>query len=161
MRNREIAYLSENGEVITADSTPDLDTWGWDSFWGCDQWVLWHRLNKKKYGSVEANKKFTYYWNEQGFGAHALGCRTVDSDFRNYVRAEGMWDMVWQSAEGLKLILQPAGSILETGGTVGAGIGQGLEATSQVLKWLLPIAATGLAGAAGFYLYRKVTGKKL
>lgn len=158
--NRSLAYLSEDGSLITADSIPDLDGWGWDTYWGCNQWVQWHKANRQKYGLQQANDKFVRFWNQQGFGAHALGCRTIDSPFRKYVRRVGLWEAVWEGAEGLKLILQPAGQILQTGGAVGQGIGQGLEVTSQALKYIIPIVASGIILAGGMYLFRRVTKSK-
>jgi len=134
-------YLS--APYITADSIPDLDEWGWDDFWNCNDWVQWHKAMKQVYGLDQANLTFTDYWNRQGFGAHALGCRTIDSEFRQYVRSVGLWETVWAGAEGLKYVLQPAGQIMETGGKVGQALAKTVEVTSQSLKYIVPIALVG------------------
>ena len=55
--------------TITADSTPILDGWGWDDYWGCAEFKNWHASNVKKYGVEAANDKFMVAWGAQGFGA--------------------------------------------------------------------------------------------
>lgn len=156
----EYIFIGEHGG-ITADSVPDLDDWGWDSFWGCDEWITWHKAMKRKYGLKNANIRFATEWNKQGFGAHALGCRTIDSDFRQYVRANGLLEIVWQSAEGLKYLFQPIGTILETGAAVGGGIAKGLQTTGKSLKYVFPIAIGITVIFAGILGYRYVTKKKI
>ncbi len=158
---RQIIFLNENGTVITADSIPDLDEWGWDTFWGCDQWVMWHKALEQKYGREGANEVFAEFWNRQSFGAHALGCRTIDSDFRDYVKSVGLWEVVWQSAEGLKYIFKPIGTVLQTGEVIGTGAAKGLQTAGKGLKFIVPLAIlTGLT-FLGIYAYRKATKKKV
>ena len=157
---REIIYLNENG-VISADSIPDLDDWGWDSFWGCDEWVKWHKALRQKYGLESANQIFAEWWNKQTFGAHALGCRTIDSDFRTYVRSVGLWEIVWQGAEGLKYLLKPIGTVIQTGEVIGTGAARGLQTAGKGLKFLIPIATIALLVGLGIYGYRMVTRKKV
>jgi len=161
LRNRELSFLNEDGSIITADSIPDLDDWGYDSWWDCHEWINWHRANRKKYGLETANAKFAKSWNEQGSLSGALNCRTFDSDFRDYIARVGLYDTVWKGAGGFKYILQPAGAIIQTTGTVAGGVFKGVGTTGQLMKWLLPTLAIGSVVLLGVYGYRVATRRKV
>ena len=97
----------------------------------------------------------------QGFGAHALGCRTVDADFRAYVRQAGLYEIVWAGAGGLKYLLQPVGAVMETGAVVGTAAAKGARTTGKALSFLVPLAAVAVIIGLGVYGYRKATRKKV
>ena len=153
-------FLSGGG-VITAQSVPDLDDWGWDSFWDCADWITWHKALAQAYGKDAALLKFATEWNKQGMGAHALGCRTVDSDFRTYINSVGLYDVVWQSAGGFKYVLQPIGSVMQTAGNVGGGLLKGLDTTTTTFKYLVPALLTAVVLGVAIYGYRTVTRRRV
>jgi len=159
-RTNEYIFISEGG-IITAESIPDLDEWGIDDYWSCADWITWHKALTQKYGLTNANLLFAEFWNKQGFGAHALGCRTVDSSFRQYIESVGLYETVWQGAGGLKYILQPVGAVMQTGGSIGSQILQGLETTSKGLGGLIPVLAIGGVVLLGIWGYRKATKSKV
>jgi len=142
----EVVYLLREGGTITADSIPDLDSWGWDSFWGCDEWVMWHKANKAKYGANVAGEKFAEYWNKQTMGAHALDCRTIDSSFRDYIERNGLHDVVWESAGWFAPILDTSGKGFDT-----------VKKGGKVLKWVLIGGASALVIYGGYQIFKPKT----
>lgn len=162
MQPYEVFYLSENG-VITADSIPDLDDWNlgflWgydDTWWTCSDWVAWHKANENKYGLAIANQKFKEYWNKQTMGAGAVSCRSVNTEFRKYVKSKaGLADIVWQSAGAVGLILKPVGAGVDIGTDIGKGLGIG----AKILKWAIPVAVIGGLTYGGVKLYQAAKKK--
>ena len=125
----EIIYLMENGEMITADSLPDLDDDGWDTWWTCSQWVMWHKANKRKYGKAVADQKFGVWWNKQDTGSGPLDCRTFNYEFRKYIAANNLQDIVWEGAGILGNIFKPvgaAGDVITGGSRAVSGFGRAL-----------------------------------
>jgi len=147
----ELFYLGENG-FITADSIPDLDDWGFDTWWNCSDWISWHKANEKKYGLALANTKFSQYWNKQTMGAGALDCRTVNTKFRKYIKAKGLEDVVWQSAGAFGLILKPIGGAVDIGTELGKGVGIG----AKILKIAIPVVVIGGVTWLGIKAYRSL-----
>ena len=37
-------YKSSTGENITENSVPNMDDWGWDNYWNCQDWIEWHKI---------------------------------------------------------------------------------------------------------------------
>lgn len=92
--------------IITADSEPDYDEWGPDCFWGCSEWIQWHKAQKAKYGKAAADANFSAAWSKNGWGSAPLDCRTFNSEFRNYMRTEKLLD----AAIGNAAIVRPIGA---------------------------------------------------
>lgn len=143
------------GEEITENSVPDLDDWGWDTFWTCIDWTEWHKIMKAKKGKQYADATFLQYWNKGTMGAHVADCRSFDQNFRDYMRNENLLSSLYS---GIGVIAQPIG-------TAGDVITSGLEATSsfaktfanifKVLKTLLPIGLVIGAIILGIWAYKK------
>lgn len=137
-----IDCLSCLKEAITADSTPDLDDWGYDDFWTCSDWMLWHGLVKKKYGKPEADRRFIHHWNLQTLGAHALDCRSFNTAFRDFLKKERLLDEAYGSAG----ILAPIGAVTDvvsSGSDVVSDTAKGAETAGKLLKWGLPLLLVG------------------
>lgn len=135
---------------ITADSVPDLDDWGIDDYWTCSDWTTWHTKMKDKFGKQVANQRFLAAWEQQTFGAHAIDCRSFNTAFRDYARANGFFDALYS---GIGVIAQPIGVgtdlVSATGETI-SSIGKGVSRTAKVTSYILPaviiiVAAFGLA----------------
>ena len=152
----ETIYLSE-GFIITADSEPDLDGWGYDStWWKCSDWIAWHKANKAKYGKAVANQKFSLWWNKQTMGAGPLDCRTFNSEFRQYIRANDLESAVWDGAGVFKNILDPIGA----GGDIVTGVSGGVGRVGRALRWIIPgVLFAGLA-YGGYRLYKYEKGRR-
>lgn len=121
-----------------ADSSPDYDDWGPDSWWTAQDWLTWHRSLKAKYGLDEANARFINAWQKQGIGSSPLDARSFDSSFRDYAKANGFFDALYYGAGALA---RPVGTVTD----VVAGVTKGIESTANLTKYLIPIAAIALA----------------
>lgn len=80
--------------AITSDSTPDLDEWGWDDYWGCGEWMLWHKANVQAYGKETANTNFIQAWGSQDSFMSPYNWCKYDKDFANYFAQQGI-DVGW------------------------------------------------------------------
>lgn len=140
--------------IITADSKPDLDEWGWDDYWTILHWIDWHKKMKAKYGLNEANKTFMYWWDQQTIGASILDARSFNTDFRNYAKKNGFFDALFGGASVLKVI--GAGSDVISGGSeVASSVVQAGVNVGKMLKWVVPtLLITALAGL-GIYAYKQ------
>lgn len=80
--------------TITADTIPDYDEWGWDDYWGCGEWMLWHKANVQEYGRETANTKFIQAWGAQDSFMSPYNWCKYDKDFANYFSQQGI-DVGW------------------------------------------------------------------
>src|SRR3990167_8354248 len=90
--------------IITADSEPDLDEWGYDDYWLINNWIEWHKMMKKKYGVEIANSRFIQWWNKQSSGANPIDARSFNSVFRNYAKENKFLDNLFSGASWVKPI---------------------------------------------------------
>lgn len=149
--------------TITAESKPDYDQWGPDDFWSCQDWILWHKALKEKYGKDEANVRFVQAYGApgliEGLGSAHWDCRTFNQEFRNYAEANGFLTALF---EGIGILTQPLGWVIDTSGNIIKNVGEGAQGLSKVLRIAIPVAAVLLiAGGAwwGYKTYIKPAGK--
>lgn len=143
------------GEIITADSTPKLDGWGWDTYWDCIDWIEWHKVMKQNKGKEYADATFLEWWNKQTTGAHALDCRSFNQEFRNYFKDEKLLDALYS---GLASIAYPIGTVgdIWTSALKSAGFtAKAIENTTKVLKILLPIVLIVVVIILAMWGYKK------
>ncbi len=76
--------------TITADSTPDYDNWGPDSYWSCEDWMTWFYALKKALGSDKAVAKWEAAWNDQSIDEHNYNWCKYSSDFNLFLKKEGI-----------------------------------------------------------------------
>jgi hypothetical protein len=144
-----MGYIATTGEVITENSIPNLDNWGWDDFWTCSDWIAWHQIMKSKKGKEYADSNFLKWWNEQGLGSHALDCRSFNSTFRDYLRKENILENLYG---GVGIVAQPIGYTTD----IASDLAQGVSTTAKVLKYVLPVASIIAIGIGGYWLYSKI-----
>lgn len=143
------------GEVITENTTPNLDDWGWDDFWDCQDWIEWHKIMKQKKGKQYADSKFLEWWNKQGFGAHALDCRSFNSNFKDYFKSENLYNALY---DGIGVVAQPIGAatdVVQAGSNAVSNSAQAIENTSKTLKIAIPIVVIGTLIIGGIWAYNK------
>lgn len=131
--------MSGEAQTITANLTPDLDDWGWDSSWSCEQWIQWHKAMKAAWGQEKANYRFIYWWDQQTMGASGYDCRSFNSSFREYARENGFLDALFS---GIGVLAAPIGWTIDAAGNIADIAGNAVEAgegVSKVLKVLLPV----------------------
>ncbi len=146
-------YVATNPlhEPSSADALPDFDEWGWDEYWSADDWIEWHAAMKQEYGLRQANETFLAYWQEQGAGASPYSARSFDSSFREYARANGFLDDLF---DGPSVIFQPLGwgtDILGGGTNVAGNLPGVINAAGNALGAVSVIWPVLLLGAILIY----------
>ena len=63
--------------VTTWNTAPDYDQWGSDTSWSCNDWILWHKFLKEKFGKSKANFMWDYAFSQSGSLSSNLDCRTA------------------------------------------------------------------------------------
>lgn len=82
--------MAQLEEIITADSTPDYDSWGPDTYWSCDQWIQYHKALKEKWGQDKANKIWLDAFEKQDSFEHAYNWCKYDAAFADYFAKQGL-----------------------------------------------------------------------
>ncbi len=122
---------------IDKDSKPDYDEWGWDDYWGCAEWVEYHKKLKMAYGADMAKQMWYAAWEKQdGFSSPYNWCK-YNSFFYEYFKKE----------------LGETWFIMEIGGAVNS-VAEGAGTTAKVLKTAIPIVAVLLIAGAAYWGYK-------
>lgn len=125
-------------DPTNADSKPDYDGWGPDSWWTANDWMTWHRSLKAKYGLDDANVRFVNAWQQQGALSSPLDARSFDTNFRDYAKANGFFDALYY---GLGALAKPIGTTTD----VISGVTQGISTVANLAKFVIPVAALAFA----------------
>jgi hypothetical protein len=125
-------------DPTNADSTPDYDNWGPDSWWTAQDWMTWHRSLKARFGLDEANSRFIIAWEKQGLFSAPLDARSFDVTFQNYAKANGFYDGLYY---GLGALVKPIGAVT----SVVSGASAGIATIGSLTQYILPLAAIALA----------------
>jgi hypothetical protein len=148
-------YKSSTGENITENSVPNMDDWGWDNYWNCQDWIEWHKIMKSKKGKTFADTNFMKWWEAQTSFSNTYNCRSYDKTFRDYFRGEKLLDNLYS---GIGVIAAPigAGSDVVVGVSEGVSdLTEGVFNTAKALKYVLPVLLIVGIGFAGFIVYKK------
>ena len=148
--------------VITAESSPDYDDWGWDDYWSARDWMTWHRRMKEEYGKEKANIRFLTAWEKQSSLSSPLDTRTFDADFKRYAKDNGFYEGLFDPGI-LKLILKGISlgldvteatieAVDETAGT--------LPAIGKIIKYGVPIILIALILGTGWWAYKNFIAVK-
>tara|TARA_R110002020_G_scaffold242113_4_gene455421 strand:+ start:944 stop:1357 length:414 start_codon:yes stop_codon:yes gene_type:complete len=134
--------------VITWQSTPDYDEWGYDSFWSCADWITWYKELKNHYPTDQAKQKFVTGWNGSDSYGHETVC-LLDPDFANYFRSQGI-----NIDNTLTAFVVGVQDIVEHGVDAGVNV-------SKFLKNIAPLAVIGVGlYFAAPYLIKLLAFKK-
>jgi hypothetical protein len=76
--------------LITWNTVPDYDEWGYDSFWRCDDWVNWHKRLAEHFGEATATEIWNYAFKQSTNLSSNLDCNAINSTFRAYVKKHGL-----------------------------------------------------------------------
>jgi hypothetical protein len=125
-------------DPTNADSKPDYDGWGPDSWWTANDWMTWHRSLKARYGLDDANVRFVNAWQQQGALSAPLDARSFDTNFRDYAKANGFFDALYY---GLGALAKPIGATTD----VITGVTQGVSTVANLAKFVIPVAALAFA----------------
>lgn len=136
--------------VTTWDTAPDYDQWGYDTWWNCNDWILWHKFLKEKFGQNKANFIWNYAFSQSGNLSGNLNCRTFDSSFRSYVQKNQL--NPFANAGIFAPVLQGAGTIQDVTGGILGGVSS-VFTTSNVKK-IFTILSIGAVVIGGLYAYK-------
>jgi hypothetical protein len=125
-------------DPTNADSKPDYDGWGPDSWWTANDWMTWHRSLKARFGLDDANVRFVNAWQQQGALSAPLDARSFDTNFRDYAKANGFFDALYY---GLGALAKPIGATTD----VITGVTQGVSTVANLAKYVIPVAALAFA----------------
>lgn len=146
-----IRYLSFRGvgadlhDPANPASTPDLDAWGYDTWWTIEQWMQWHQVMKVAFGQDEANRRFLMAWNQQSLGAGPIDARSFNSTFRAYAKANGFFDGLYSGAgDVLAKPLGTANDVVTAGSNAVSSAADTIGSAGSVL---VPLAVLLLAGS--------------
>lgn len=127
---KKVGFLKGAPDPTNADSVPNTSFF--DSNWTCQQWIDWHKANVVKYGAPKANQKFVQYASEVSGWASDHFC-PYESSFAAYFQDQGInFD-------------NPLASLYVTGTDVATNVESGLTTTSEIAKYLIPLAFLGAA----------------
>lgn len=138
--------------VTTWNTAPDYDQWGVDSSWSCDDWIMWHKLLKDKFGANKANLMWNYAYAQSGTLSSNLDCRTTNSTFRKYVVDNEL--NPYANAGLLAPVLQGAGAIQDVAGGVFSGASSFFS--GNTVKTILNLALIGGIVFSGLYIYKNI-----
>jgi hypothetical protein len=136
--------------VTTWNTAPDYDQWGNDTSWNCNDWILWHKLLKDKFGENKAKFMWDYAFAQSGSLSSNLDCRTLNSSFRTYVKENGLDPFA--NAGIFAPVLQGAGTIQDVVGGSLSGITSFFSGNN--IKNILNIVAIGAVVVGGIYAYK-------
>jgi hypothetical protein len=113
--------------VINWNTAPDYDEWGNDTWWNCQDWIMWHKKLVEHFNKPTANDIWNYAFAQSGNLSGNLNCRTFNSAFRTYVKNNGL--NPFENAGIFEPVLQGGGKIqdltgnaINTTGNVASGI---------------------------------------
>jgi len=143
---------SNNSEKnqITADSWPNHDGWGPDTYWGCLDWVEWHKLMAQKFGKEKADKIWASEYDKASWGAHEISCSTRNDEFKSYVKKQGLD----KKSSILTRVYRAEGTLDSIGEPI-RDAGAAAANTAKILKYAIPATIAMVAIGLITYGYLK------
>ena len=125
--------------VINWNTAPDYDEWGSDTWWDCQDWIMWHKKLVEHFNKQTANDIWNYAFAKSGSLSGNLDCRTFNTSFRNYVQEN---DLSPYDGAG---IFTP---VLQGYGTASDVVSGGLDTVSNVSSGVFGGISSILGGDA-------------
>ena len=129
--------MPEYGANITYASFPDYDEVGWDSYWGCTDWMIWYNRLEQHYGTQEARFRWKSAWEQQGTFSGTWDCLCNDQ-FREFVETNQL---------GLESYIA---DVVTSTQDIVTNTFSSFGWLSKNLKWIIPV---GLVVVGAGYLY--------
>ena len=114
--------------IITHESTPVYDTWGWADYWSCEDWMFWFYALKTEYGKTEARAIFMNSWEYQGIWESNYNWCKYNSEFVEFSKK---YDL--DTGHFISNVVDPIKKVVRN------------------LNWILPVT---LILVGGFYVYK-------
>lgn len=143
-----MGFFSSAPDPTNADSQPPLSEF--DSQWGCTEWQQWHQANVVKYGKDQANQKFITQFNALSRWNQEYSFCKYNCDWVRYFAGYGI-----DVSDVASRLVCSGISVVDSAGNIVTNGAQGLETTSSLIKYLLPVAVIGAGVWLGYeYLYK-------
>jgi hypothetical protein len=104
--------------VSTWNIVPDYDEWGYDNYWNCDDWTTWHKQLKAHFGEERARIIWNYAYAQGSQFSKHWDCRTFNSTFRAYAKANNLDTYASVTLPIIPQILDLSGSAFDIVGGV-------------------------------------------
>lgn len=144
------------GWIITAQSTPVKDTWGFGDYWSCSDWIRWHQLMKEAFGLEQANIRFVNEFESQEMLAAGYDCRSFNSSFRDYARENGFLDALYAGIGVLAVPIGVGTDVVHDAGTIISNVSDSATQVSEITKKLIPLLLILVLVFVGVYAYKKL-----
>lgn len=159
--------------IVTADSKPLYDSFGTAPYWGCREWILWHKELLKKYQKDQADSIWVDAWlaglskasggngTAEGsgifFDSVPIDCRSFNQEFKDYLEKNpSLKSAVFEGVAGL---VGKATSTAATAWTSGSdiidNIFKGAKNASSTFRWLIPLILFMILLTVGIIVYKK------
>jgi len=143
---------ADTGEEITENSIPNLDDWGPDKYWIAQDWMEWHKIMKAKKGKTYADATWLSWWNKQGFGAYPLDAVSFNTNFRNYLKKENLYNSVSGIVNNT---FGAVNDIVSSAGSVVSDAGKGAENLTKTLRIVIPAIVIVFGIGLSMWAYKK------
>ncbi len=137
--------------VTTWNTVPDYDKWGVDTWWSCEDWIMWHQELKKHFGSNRARQIWEYAFKRSGFGSGNYNCAEYNARFRSYQKANDLKTGVILEGTVGDIIDIPTNIIDFASDTVSNTVD---FFKGNTIKTILTIALVGAVVVGGAYAYK-------
>lgn len=130
-----------NNDPQNPEADPVLDSWGWDSYWSCDDWRNYMLALITAYGIDQARNVFRTQWEKQDFWAKPRSFCKYDAAFYDFIKA----NFPDEQANVIAGTVHAAGNV-----------GEALDSATDALKHVIPIAVILLLVFASIFIYRNI-----
>jgi hypothetical protein len=141
------------GTLITAESTPDYDGWGWDSYWSKEEWMQWHKALATQHGITQANSLWKEAWFSQGAWEHGFNWYKYDKEFAGYFKNQGI-DVGNTISNLLTTATSAIDKTVDSAGNIVKNTTNAASKLTGTAEWLLPTLLAS-AGVGIIYLIYK------
>lgn len=140
----------KENQPITADSIPNHDGWGPDTYWSCLDWIDWHKALIYKNGKESADKIWATHYDQSSWGAHEIKCATYNDEFKDYVKKQGL-----DKKSSILARVYRAEAAIDNIGEPIRDVGIAAGNAAKVLKYALPALVAASAIGIIIFSYNK------
>lgn len=132
---------------INWNTVPNYDEWGFDSKWGCEEWIEYHKALKNRFGKDKAKYVWDYAFAQGSEFSEHWNCRSFNSDFRKYVQKYDLdpYKNTWSFIKGIGMATDVVSGVIDTASFV-----------TRNTKTILIVGLIGVATFYGFKAYKSL-----
>ena len=148
--------------------------WGLGDYWGCADWITWHKALIRKHGEKRADIIWANAWldgvstagggrgtadgSNAVFDSVPIDCRSFNAEFRTYVNNRPVLKSAVFSGLGgfIGGIVSNGVKIVSGGADVLGGAAEGASNFGKMLRWAIPTLIVTAAVFVGYRVYKEV-----